>query len=73
MQSHSGPLGEFDLIQRFFKTAADAMSSKGDQAIVLGIGDDCALLKPSANEEIAITSDMLVEGRHFLILSLIHI
>ena len=67
MQSHSGSLGEFDLIQRFFKTPADAMSSKGDQTIALGIGDDCALLKPSANEEIAITSDMLVEGRHFLI------
>jgi thiamine-monophosphate kinase len=37
-----------------------------DSVIALGIGDDCALLKPPANEEIAITSDMLVEGRHFL-------
>ena len=65
MSSHSKSLGEFDLIERFFKTGADALRTNVDQGIALGIGDDCALLKPPANEEIAITSDMLVEGRHF--------
>ena len=65
MHSESSPLGEFDLIQRFFKTGADQMRSNSDQTIALGIGDDCALLKPAPGEEIAITSDMLVEGRHF--------
>ncbi len=35
--------------------------------IALGIGDDCALLKPIVGEEIAITTDMLVEGRHFFV------
>ena len=65
MPSHSKPLGEFDLIERFFKTGADSLRTDADQAIVLGIGDDCALIKPQADEEIAITSDMLVEGRHF--------
>ncbi|MBU3578759.1 thiamine-phosphate kinase [Polynucleobacter sp. 73C-SIWE] len=65
MPSESKSFGEFDLIQRFFKTGADQMRSNSDQAIVLGIGDDCALLKPIPGEEIAITSDMLVEGRHF--------
>jgi thiamine-monophosphate kinase len=65
MHSKSSPLGEFDLIQHFFKAGADAMQSNNEKAIVLGIGDDCALLKPAAGEEIAITSDMLVEGRHF--------
>jgi thiamine-monophosphate kinase len=30
------------------------------------VGDDCALLRPDAGLELAITSDMLVEGRHFL-------
>ncbi len=65
MPSESKPFGEFDLIQRFFKTGADQMRSNSDQTIVLGIGDDCALLKPAPGEEIAITSDMLVEGRHF--------
>ena len=67
MHSESSPLGEFDLIQRFFKAGADAMRSNDEKAIALGIGDDCALLKPIAGEEIAITSDMLVEGRHFFI------
>jgi thiamine-monophosphate kinase len=67
MHSESSPLGEFDLIQRFFKAGADAMHSNGEKVIALGIGDDCALLKPATGEEIAITSDMLVEGRHFLI------
>ena len=66
MHPQSGPLGEFDLIQRFFKTGADSMSlNKNHNAIALGIGDDCALIKFLGNEEIAITSDMLVEGRHF--------
>ena len=67
MHSESSPLGEFDLIQRFFKAGADAMRSNNENAIALGIGDDCALLRPVAEEEIAITSDMLVEGRHFLL------
>ena len=67
MHSESSPLGEFDLIQRFFKAGADAMRSNNEKVIALGIGDDCALLKPVVGEEIAITSDMLVEGRHFLL------
>ena len=65
MSSHSKSLGEFDLIERFFKTGADSSRTSTDSAIALGIGDDCALLKVPANEEVAITSDMLVEGRHF--------
>jgi thiamine-monophosphate kinase len=31
----------------------------------LGIGDDCALLQPTPGMQLAISSDMLVEGRHF--------
>lgn len=31
----------------------------------LGVGDDCALLTPTAGMQLAISSDMLVEGRHF--------
>ena len=41
------------------------MPSPDGQSIALGIGDDCALIKPHSEEEIAITTDMLVEGRHF--------
>ena len=32
----------------------------------MGVGDDCALLRPNAGLELAVTTDMLVEGRHFL-------
>jgi len=31
----------------------------------LGIGDDCALLTPAAGDELAITTDLSIEGRHF--------
>ena len=66
MQSQSPSLGEFALIKRFFKTQSQAMLAANKNSIALGIGDDCALLTPNPDEYIAITSDMLVEGRHFL-------
>ena len=56
-------MGEFDLIERYFKAPARAM--RPNDAVALGIGDDCALLQPSAGMQLAISSDMLVEGRHF--------
>jgi thiamine-monophosphate kinase len=30
------------------------------------VGDDCALLRPDAGLDLAVTTDLLVEGRHFL-------
>ncbi|MFN0182864.1 MAG: thiamine-phosphate kinase [Aquabacterium sp.] len=52
-------LGEFELIERFFKRAP--------RRAALGVGDDCALVPaPGPCMHWAITSDMLVEGRHFL-------
>ncbi|MBC7704601.1 MAG: thiamine-phosphate kinase [Rhodoferax sp.] len=50
-------MGEFELIARYFKRPA--------RHAVLGVGDDCALLQPTPGCQIAISSDMLVEGRHF--------
>ncbi len=48
---------EFDLIAKYFTRATpDA---------VLGVGDDCALLTPSPGMQLAVSSDMLLEGRHF--------
>jgi thiamine-monophosphate kinase len=59
-------MGEFDLIERFFKAPARAMQQRANHpAIQLGIGDDCALLQPTTGMQLAISSDMLVEGRHF--------
>jgi thiamine-monophosphate kinase len=56
-------MGEFELIDRYFRRAAAA---RGGDAVVLGIGDDCALLQaPSDGQALAISSDMLIEGRHF--------
>jgi len=51
-------MGEFDLIARFFKRPA--------QRQPLGVGDDCALLAPAPGTHLAVSSDILVEGRHFL-------
>ena len=65
MQSQTSTLGEFDLIQRFFKMQSELMLSKNPGSVKLGIGDDCALLKTKPTEELAVTSDMLVSGRHF--------
>jgi thiamine-monophosphate kinase len=50
-------MGEFDLIKRFF--------TRPTPRAVLGVGDDCALLQPSPGMQLAISSDMLVSGRHF--------
>ncbi|PRX29106.1 thiamine-phosphate kinase [Paraburkholderia sp. BL18I3N2] len=57
-------LSEFSLIDRFFARRAAARPSD-TAAGTLGIGDDCALLAPRAGEMLAISTDMLVEGRHF--------
>ena len=50
-------MGEFELIDRYFKRPV--------QRNALGIGDDCALLQPKAGMHLAISTDMLVAGRHF--------
>jgi thiamine-monophosphate kinase len=34
-------------------------------ALVEGIGDDCAILRPAPNEDLVFTSDLVIEGRHF--------
>ena len=54
-------MGEFDVIERFFKTRF-AMDRDD---LVLGIGDDCALLNLTPGHQLAVSSDVLVEGVHF--------
>jgi thiamine-monophosphate kinase len=51
-------MGEFDLIARYFARPA--------RRSPLGSGDDCALLAPRPGMQLAVSTDMLVEGRHFL-------
>ncbi|TDS83246.1 thiamine-phosphate kinase [Comamonas sp. JUb58] len=50
-------VGEFALIAQYFKRPV--------QRAVLGVGDDCALLAPQPGMQLAISSDMLVQDRHF--------
>ncbi|WP_047197253.1 thiamine-phosphate kinase [Caldimonas brevitalea] len=51
-------MGEFELIERYF--------SRPVSRAALGVGDDCALLAPRPGMQLAVSSDLLVEGRHFL-------
>ena len=51
-------MGEFDLITRYFTRPA--------KRAVLGVGDDCALWQIQPGMQLAVSTDMLVEGRHFL-------
>ena len=53
-------LSEFEIIRRFFTHPTDPASG-----VVLGVGDDAALVKPTAGTELAISTDMLVADRHF--------
>ena len=53
-------MGEFDLIHRYFTRPPGHAPH-----VVLGVGDDCALLQPTPGMQWAVSSDMLVEGRHF--------
>src|SRR5689334_4551239 len=53
-------LNEFGIIEQFFQ------SFPLRKEVLLGAGDDCALVAPPADHALAITTDTLVEGIHFL-------
>jgi thiamine-monophosphate kinase len=53
----SGELGLIDQIQRNFPVTS--------KLVTLGIGDDCAILRPPAGSEILVTTDFTLENRHF--------
>ena len=54
------PLSEFQIIERFFTRA-----SGGHDSVVLGVGDDAAVLRGSAEHDLAVAVDTLVCGVHF--------
>jgi thiamine-monophosphate kinase len=54
-------LGEFGLIARIERMARRSAGA----AVVLGVGDDAALLRAPAGEQVALTTDAFVEGVHF--------
>jgi thiamine-monophosphate kinase len=53
-------LSEFDLIAKYF-----TRKPRRAEQLPLGVGDDCALLVPTPGMQMAVSTDMLVEGRHF--------
>ena len=58
---------EFDLIRKYFEQPPREVRP-GDRRVrrvSLGIGDDAALLRPSAGMELAVSTDLLLEGTHF--------
>jgi thiamine-monophosphate kinase len=55
-----GP-GEIALLERIRRQANRGAIGR----LRLGIGDDCALLRPKPGEELAITTDLSIAGRHF--------
>jgi thiamine-monophosphate kinase len=52
-------VGEFELIRHFF------MQHQPHPSVVLGNGDDAALLQAAPGQVLAVSTDMLVQGRHF--------
>lgn len=52
-------MGELRIIERIRARAA------GSKAVALGIGDDCAIVKPIPGQELVVTTDFSLEGRHF--------
>lgn len=53
-------MSEFDFIKRYF-----AKQSIWRDDVILGSGDDCAVLQPPANQQLVTTIDALVAGVHF--------
>jgi thiamine-monophosphate kinase len=57
-------MGEFELIDRYFRSAAAQMlQRRGD--VALGIGDDAAVLEVPTGRQLVAAIDTMVEGRHF--------
>jgi thiamine-monophosphate kinase len=57
----AGNVGELGLLEQIRRRVAEGQS----RGVSLGIGDDCALLSLRAGEELAVTTDLSIEGRHF--------
>src|ERR1700761_4673246 len=61
MRKRPEPMGELALIEQIRRSSV----SRATKAVTLGIGDDCAVLRPPPGCEILVTTDFTLEGRHF--------
>jgi thiamine-monophosphate kinase len=62
MSSPPSDLGEFELIRRFF---VRNQGTRRESGVILGIGDDAALLDLPKGTDLVAAVDTIVEGRHF--------
>jgi thiamine-monophosphate kinase len=53
-------MGEVDIVRRISR-----YKQSGNRAVVRGIGDDCAVIRPSAGADLVFTTDFVLEDRHF--------
>lgn len=67
MNAEDSDLGEFELIRRFFlrRDAARAGAYAAESGVILGIGDDAAVLALPPETELIAAVDTIVAGRHF--------
>jgi thiamine-monophosphate kinase len=67
MRSFSDKPGELALLKQIRARAAQAARGRrlSPNGLRLGIGDDCALLRIGHGEELAVTTDLAIEGQHF--------
>ncbi len=61
MKRRTQPLGELALIEHI----RQRFSGRSGGMVRLGIGDDCAILRPPAGDEVLVTTDFTLEERHF--------
>jgi thiamine-monophosphate kinase len=59
-------MGELALIEQIRSGWGGAARVAGPvRGLILGIGDDCAILRPPRGHEVLVTTDFSLEGRHF--------
>ena len=61
MKKSARPMGELALIEQIRRD----FGHPHGRHVVLGIGDDCAILRPPAGSGILVTTDLSLEDRHF--------
>ncbi|HKN22697.1 MAG TPA: thiamine-phosphate kinase [Terracidiphilus sp.] len=64
-QPRNGNPGELALLKQIRARAEQLSHGIAHGGLRLGIGDDCALLRIGAGEELAVTTDLSISGRHF--------
>src|SRR5580698_7361798 len=61
MKKSRKPMGELALIEQIRHNFAESRSKN----LILGIGDDCAILRTPPDSEVLVTTDLTLENRHF--------